>query len=69
MNTKYYQGMDENTSLRNSRPVKEVWAIFPKEIPDGSDEDFNLKFISLAPGLSSNEKLQDMLENYIQSLG
>lgn len=68
MNTKFYRDMTETESLRNSRPVKEVWAVFPKEIPEGSDDDFNLRFISLAPGLKANEKLADMLENYIESL-
>ena len=68
MNTKFYRDMTEAESLRNSRPVKEVWAVFPKEIPEGSDDDFNLRFISLAPGLKANEKLADMLENYIESL-
>lgn len=30
MNTKFYRGMEESDSLRNSRPVKEVWAVFPE---------------------------------------
>ncbi len=68
MNTKFYREMEETESLRNSRPVKEVWAVFPKEIPPGGDEDFSLRFISLAPGLKVNEQLADMLENYISSL-
>lgn len=68
MNTKYYRDMDETESLRNSRPIKEVWAIFPKDIPEGGDDDYNLKFISLAPGLTANDKLAERLEKYIQSL-
>ena len=68
MNTKFYRTMTEGESLRNSRPVKEVWAVFPKEIPPGGDNDFNLRFISLSPGLKANEKLPDFLENYIASL-
>lgn len=68
MNTKFYRNLEESDSLRNSRPVKEVWAVFPKEIPPRSDEDFNLRFISLAPGLKGNGHLADMVENYILSL-
>ena len=44
MNTKFYRGMEESDSLRNSRPVKEVWAVFPKEIPPRGDEDFSSSF-------------------------
>lgn len=68
MNTKFYRGMEESDSLRNSRPVKEVWAIFPKEIPPRGDEDFSLRFISLAPGLKANGNLAEMVERYIISL-
>ena len=60
--------MTETASLRDSRPVKEVWAIFPREIPGRTDEDYSLKFIPLAPGLSGNEKLADELEEYLSSL-
>lgn len=68
MNTKFYRGMEESDSLRNSRPVKEVWAVFPKEIPPRGDEDFSLRFISLAPGLKANGNLAEMVERYIVSL-
>ena len=68
MNTKFYRGMEEGDSLRNSRPVKEVWAVFPKEIPPRGDEDFSLRFISLAPGLKANGNLAEMVERYIVSL-
>lgn len=34
MNTRFYRDMTEAASLRDSRPVKEVWAVFPKEIPE-----------------------------------
>lgn len=69
MNTKFYRHMDEKESLRNSRPVKEVWAVFPRETPALSDEDYSLRFISLAPGLPSNEKLTKLLEEYFHNLG
>lgn len=69
MNTKFYRGMDEKESLRNSRPVKEVWAVFPRETPALSDEDYSLRFISLAPGLPANEKLPKLLEEYFHNLG
>ena len=68
MNTRFYRNMTETASLRDSRPVKEVWAIFPREIPGRTDEDYSLKFIPLAPGLSGNEKLADELEEYLSSL-
>ena len=68
VNTKYYLDMDELTSRRDSRPVKEVWAVFPKEIQAVSDEDYNLRFISLAPGLESNRLLPELLEQYFQGL-
>lgn len=68
MNTKFYRGMEESDSIRNSRPVKEVWAVFPKEIPPRGDEDFSLRFISLAPGLKANGNLAEMVERYIVSL-
>lgn len=69
MNTKFYRGMDEKESLRNSRPVKEVWAVFPRETPALSDEDYSLRFISLAPGLPANGKLTKLLEEYFHNLG
>lgn len=68
MNTKFYRDMDETASIRNSRPVKEVWAVFPRETPPLSDEDYSLRFISLAPGLSSNESLGGLLETYFAGL-
>ena len=68
MNTRFYRDLDETASLRDSRPVKEVWAVFPREIPGRSDEDYSLRFIPLAPGLSGNERLADELENYLTSL-
>jgi hypothetical protein len=60
--------MTEAASLRDSRPVKEVWAVFPKEIPGRSDADYSLRFIPLAPGLPGNEELPDLLEKYIESI-
>lgn len=68
MNTRFYRDMTEAASLRDSRPVKEVWAVFPKEIPGGSDADYSLRFIPLAPGLPGNEELPDLLEKYIESI-
>lgn len=68
MNTRFYRDLDEITSLRDSRPVKEVWAVFPREIPGRSDEDYSLRFIPLAPGLNANSRLADELENYLTSL-
>lgn len=68
MNTKFYRDMDEHDSLRNSRPVKEVWAVFPREVPPLSDEDYSLRFISLAPGLAANEQLPGLLEDYFAAL-
>ena len=68
MNTRFYRDCDEITSLRDSRPVKEVWAVFPREIPGRSDEDYSLRFIPLAPGLTANSRLADELENYLASL-
>ena len=68
MNTRFYRDCDEITSLRDSRPVKEVWAVFPREIPGRSDEDYSLRFIPLAPGLTANSRLADELENYLTSL-
>lgn len=68
MNTKFYRAMDEHDSLRNSRPVKEVWAVFPREVPPLSDEDFSLRFISLAPGLAANDQLAGLLEDYFAAL-
>lgn len=69
MNTKYYRDKDELTSLRDSRPVKEVWALFPREVPPRRDEDFSLRFLPLAPGLPGNKNLADRLEEYLESLG
>ncbi len=68
MNTKFYRHMDERDSIRNSRPVKEVWAVFPRETPALSDEDYSLRFISLAPGLPSNENLGEQLDAYFAGL-
>lgn len=68
MNTRFYRDLDETASLRDSRPVKEVWAVFPREIPGKSDEDYSLRFIPLAPGLNANSRLADELENYLTSL-
>lgn len=68
MNTRFYRNMDEKTSLRDSRPVKEVWAIFPREVPGQSDQDYSLKFIPLSPGQESNKQLPELLENYLCSL-
>lgn len=68
MNTRFYRHMDERTSLRDSRPVKEVWAIFPRAVPGQSDQDYSLKFIPLAPGQEANHDLPDLLENYLGSL-
>ena len=68
MNTRFYRDLDETASLRDSRPVKEVWAVFPREIPGKSDEDYSLRFIPLAPGLTGNHRLADELENYLTSL-
>lgn len=68
MNTRLYRDMTEAASLRDSRPVKEVWAVFPKEIPGRSDADYSLRFIPLAPGLPGNEELPDLLEKYIESI-
>ena len=68
MNTRFYRDLDETASLRDSRPVKEVWAVFPREIPGKSDEDYSLRFIPLAPGLTGNHRLAEELENYFTSL-
>lgn len=68
MNTKFYRDMDEKSSIRNSRPVKEVWAVFPRETPALSDEDYSLRFISLAPGLPANKQLAEKLEAYFEGL-
>lgn len=68
MNTRFYRNMDERTSLRDSRPVKEVWAVFPRAVPGKSDQDYSLKFIPLAPGQESNKELPELLENYLCSL-
>lgn len=68
MNTKYYRTLGETESLRDSRPVKEVWAVFPRETPPLSDTDYSLRFVSLAPCRDSHGRLADMLEDYIQSL-
>lgn len=68
MNTKYYGHLDEAASLRDSRPVKEVWAVFPKDAPLSADEDYSLRFISLAPGLEGNGRLKTMIQDYISLL-
>lgn len=68
VNTKYYKNYEEKRSLQDIRPVKEVWAIFPKEIPTTKDEDYNLRFISLAPSLASNAILSKMLEEYTKNI-
>lgn len=68
MNTKFYRDMDGHDSLRDSRPVKEVWAVFPREVPPLSDEDYSLRFISLAPGLAANGQLPHLLEDYFAAL-
>lgn len=69
MNTKFYRDLDEKESIRSSRPVKEVWAVFPRETPPLADEDYSLRFISLAPGLSANGRLASQLELYFKNLG
>ena len=68
MNTKWYRDLSEEDSLRNIRPVKEVWAVFPKEAPPGTDRDYSLRFISLAPGIRANERLGEDLETYFANL-
>lgn len=68
MNTRFYRDYEESRSLRDSRPVKEVWALFPREIPAGSDRDYSLRFIPLAPGLKTNSHLAEDLENYFKFL-
>lgn len=68
MHTKYYRMLSEAESLRDSRPVKEVWAVFPREAPPLSDADYSLRFVSLVPHMEANRKLPDMLEDYIGSL-
>lgn len=49
-------------------PCKRSVGGFPKEIPPRGDEDFSLRFISLAPGLKANGNLAEMVERYIVSL-
>lgn len=68
VNTRFYRDKNEVESIRDSRPVKEVWAVFPRNLPPQSDVDYSLKFLPLAPGLESNEKLGELLENYLDSL-
>ncbi len=68
MNTKYYRDLDELASLRDSRPVKEVWAIFPREVPAGADEDYSLKFIPLSPGGDSARRLGERIGEYLKGL-
>lgn len=68
MNTPFYRDLPEKESLRDARPVKEVWAIFPREAPAGADKDYSLRFLSLAPHLPGNALLPDLLERYIDSL-
>ncbi len=69
MNTKFYRDLSETDSLRNVRPVKEVWAVFPREAPPLTDEDYSLRFLSLAPGLAANAALAPALEAYFEGLG
>ncbi len=69
MNTKFYRDLSETDSLRNIRPVKEVWAVFPCEAPPLTDEDYSLRFLSLAPGLPANAALAPALEAYFEGLG
>ena len=38
MNTRYYDHMSERESLMNARPVKEVWAVFPRKAAGSGDE-------------------------------
>ncbi len=68
MNTKFYRHMTEAESLRDSRPVKEVWAIFPREVPAGADADYSLKFIPLSPGEESGKRLGERLKEYLEGL-
>ncbi len=68
MNTKFYRHMTEAESLRDSRPVKEVWAIFPREVPAGADADYSLKFIPLSPGEESGKRLGERLKEYLDGL-
>lgn len=68
MNTPFYRDLSETESLRDARPVKEVWAVFPREAPAGADRDYSLRFLSLAPNLPGNARLPDLLEEYIESL-
>ena len=66
MNTKFYRNLDEAASLRDSRPVKEVWAVFPREVPGGADEDYSLKFIPLSPGEESTKRLAERIGEYLK---
>lgn len=68
MNTRYFRDMSEAASLRNARPVKEVWVVFPRDMSTESDPDYNLRFVSLAPGAEANHRLPDLLEEYISIL-
>lgn len=65
MNTRFYRDLDETASLRDSRPVKEVWAVFPREIPGKSDEDYSLRFIPWRRASPATTALAEELENYL----
>ena len=56
------------SSLMNARPVKEVWAVFPREQAGAGDEDYSLRFVSLAPGKDNTKELAERLEEYIKML-
>lgn len=68
MNTRYYDHMSERESLMNARPVKEVWAVFPREQAGAGDEDYSLRFVSLAPGKNNTGELSRRLEEYVRML-
>ena len=68
MNTRYYDHMSERESLMNARPVKEVWAVFPREQAGAGDEDYSLRFVSLAPGKDNTGELSRRLEEYVRML-
>ena len=68
MNTRFYRNLDERNSLMHARPVKEVWAIFPREMESLEDTDYSLRFISLLPGSQNNEELAVRIESYIALL-
>ena len=68
MNTRYYDHMSERESLMNARPVKEVWAVFPRKAAGSGDEDYSLRFVSLSPGKDTTKELAERLEEYIKML-